>query len=131
MRQRAERAILDSGLSAAERAAWLRGEGGPSTGDGKLALAQALRQLGQTNAANALAREVWRSAALSPRAEQIALAEFAGALSSEDHAARLDFAADEPRQRRRPAGGECAHRLADAAAPRAAAGGGRRTGFPP
>jgi soluble lytic murein transglycosylase len=92
MRQRAERAILDAGLSASERVSWLSSESGPVTGDGRIALAQALKQTGRTTEAEALARAAWRSAALSPRAEQIALSDFSGTLTSEDHAHRLDAA---------------------------------------
>ncbi|MBL8549119.1 MAG: lytic transglycosylase domain-containing protein [Hyphomonadaceae bacterium] len=92
MRLRAERAIFDSGLPAGERAAWLRAEGGPVSGDGKIALAQALKQIGQVSGAEVIAREAWRNESLSPRAEQIALTDFASALTMDDHAARLDAA---------------------------------------
>jgi soluble lytic murein transglycosylase len=91
MRERAEKAIFDSGLSAGERVAWLRADGGPQTGDGRIALAQALRQSGQRAEAEALARQAWRDSALTPRAESIALSEFSQALSAADHAARLDM----------------------------------------
>ncbi|MGE3143663.1 MAG: lytic transglycosylase domain-containing protein, partial [Hyphomonadaceae bacterium] len=87
-----EQAIFDSALSPGERAAWLQADGGPQTGDGKIALAQALRQLGQTAQANELARDAWRNNVLTSRAEAAALADFSGALSREDHAARLDLA---------------------------------------
>ncbi len=91
MRQRAEQAILDSGLSPRERVAWLRADGGPVSGDGRIALAQALRASGETREANELARQAWRENALTARSEAIALDEFSGALTQEDHAARLDL----------------------------------------
>src|SRR5690242_20112281 len=47
MRQRAEQAIFDSRLSAQERVDFLRQDGGPTTGDGRIALALALKDLGQ------------------------------------------------------------------------------------
>jgi soluble lytic murein transglycosylase len=91
MRERAEQAILDSSLSQAERVAWLRAEGGPQTGDGRIALAQALRQIGQRREAEDLARQAWRENTLTPRAEALAMAEFSAAFSREDHAARVDL----------------------------------------
>ncbi|NWG53686.1 MAG: lytic transglycosylase domain-containing protein [Hydrogenophilaceae bacterium] len=92
MRRRAELAIFDSALSFADRVAWLRAEGGPQSGEGKVALAQALRRTGQVEEATRLAREAWRENSLNGRAEEIVLDEFASALSSEDHAARVDRA---------------------------------------
>jgi len=92
MRSRAELAIYDSALSWSDRAAWLSADGGPQTGEGKVALAQALRRTGQTDEANRLAREAWRENSLNSRAEQVVLDEFSGALSREDHAARVDRA---------------------------------------
>lgn len=92
MRLRGEQAIFDSGLSPGERVAWLRGDGGPQSGDGKVALAQALRQMGETSEANALARDAWREDTLTPRAEDVVLSDFSGVLSRDDHAARLDRA---------------------------------------
>jgi soluble lytic murein transglycosylase len=91
MRERAEQAIFEASLSPGERVAWLRTEGGPQTGDGRIALAQALSQIGQRHEAEALARQAWRESPLTPRAEAMAMAEFSHAFSREDHAARLDL----------------------------------------
>jgi soluble lytic murein transglycosylase len=90
MRTRAEQAIFDSRLSAGERVAFLRQEDGPVTGDGAMALAMALRDLGQTSEANQLARATWRAEALTSATEDRALAAFGSVLSGEDHAARVD-----------------------------------------
>jgi soluble lytic murein transglycosylase len=90
MRTRAEQAIFDSSLTASERVAFLRQDGGPVTGDGRIALAIALRELGQRSEANEIARAAWREDALADTAEARALAEFSGAFSAEDHAARVD-----------------------------------------
>jgi soluble lytic murein transglycosylase len=87
MRARAEQAILDSRLSPAERVAFLRQEQGPATGDGRMALALALRELGQRSDANEIARNAWREDALSPAVEARALDAFG--FSAEDHAARV------------------------------------------
>jgi soluble lytic murein transglycosylase len=90
MRNRAEQAIFDSRLSASERVAFLRQDGGPLTGDGRIALAAALKELGQRSEANEIARAAWREDTLTPTAEQRALDEFSGAFTSEDHADRVD-----------------------------------------
>ncbi len=89
MRTRAEQAILDSRLSSAERVAFLRQDGGPITGDGRIALAIALKDLGQRSEANEIARAAWRDDALTTASEDRALAEFSSAFTQEDHAARV------------------------------------------
>jgi soluble lytic murein transglycosylase len=90
MRTRAEQAILSSRLSASERIAFLRQDGGPITGDGRVALAIALRDAGQRSEANEIARAAWREDQLTTEAEDRALAEFNSAFTAEDHAARVD-----------------------------------------
>jgi soluble lytic murein transglycosylase len=89
MRTRAEQAIFDSRLPASERIAFLRQDGGPITGDGRIALAIALKSAGQRSEANEMARAAWREDALTPTAEQRALDEFS--FATEDHAARVDM----------------------------------------
>ncbi len=89
MRTRAEQAILDSRRSADERIAFLRQDNGPITGDGRIALAMALRDTGQRSEANEIARAAWRDDALTTATEDRALEEFSGIFSSEDHAARV------------------------------------------
>lgn len=90
MRTRAEQAIFSSRLSASERIAFLRQDNGPITGDGRIALAMALRDAGQRSEANEIARAAWREDSLTTEAEDRALAEFNSAFTSEDHAARVD-----------------------------------------
>lgn len=90
MRNRAEQAIFDSRLSPGERIAFLRQDGGPQTGDGRVALAVALKDMGQRGEANEIARAAWREGVLTSNAEDRLLAEFGAELSSEDHAARVD-----------------------------------------
>ncbi|MFT3726882.1 MAG: lytic transglycosylase domain-containing protein [Terricaulis sp.] len=89
MRTRAEQAIFDSRLSAAERDAFLRQDGGPLTGDGKIALALALRQEGNTQQANELARTAFRQNLLTDTAEAMGTSNFS--LTSEDYADRVDM----------------------------------------
>ncbi len=89
MRARAEQAISDSRLTASERVSFLRQEGGPATGDGRIALAIALKNLGQRSEANEIARTAWREDVLTTESEDRALAEFGSAFAAEDHAARV------------------------------------------
>jgi soluble lytic murein transglycosylase len=89
MRTRAEQAIFDSSLSPGQRVVFLRQDNGPITGDGRIALAMALRDSGQRAEANEIARAAWRDDALTTAAEDRALAEFNSVLTSEDHAARV------------------------------------------
>jgi soluble lytic murein transglycosylase len=89
MRARAEQAIFDSRLSAAERVAFLRQDGGPVTGDGRIALAMALRELGQRSEANEIARAAWREDALTTATEDRALAVFGSVFTAQDHADRV------------------------------------------
>jgi soluble lytic murein transglycosylase len=89
IRARAEEAILDSRLSAADRVAFLRQENGPATGNGRMALALALKDMGQRSEAEQLARAAWREDTLSTTAEARARQEFS--FSADDHAARVDI----------------------------------------
>lgn len=92
MRRKAEQLIFDSGFDAQRRIAFLRQNGGPLTGDGRIALAQALARAGQRTEAATIAREAWRSSALTPRAAQIAEDGFGGDFTASDHAARANAA---------------------------------------
>ena len=89
MRTRAEQAILDSRLPPAERIAFLRQDGGPTTGDGRIALGIALRDSGQRSEANEVARAAWREDALTSATEDRALQEFSSVFTQDDHAARV------------------------------------------
>jgi soluble lytic murein transglycosylase len=89
MRTRAEQAILDSRLSPSERIAFLRQENGPMTGDGRMALAIALRDSGQRSEANEIARASWREDALTSAMEDRAQAEFNSVFTQDDYAARV------------------------------------------
>ncbi|MGE3931165.1 MAG: lytic transglycosylase domain-containing protein [Hyphomonadaceae bacterium] len=90
MRQRAEEAILNSSLSPGERAAFLRQDDGPATGNGRIALAIALNDMGQRSQAIEIARASWREDLLSDAAESMARSVFGGNFSSEDYEARVD-----------------------------------------
>jgi len=90
MRTRAEQAIYSSRLTPAERVAFLRQDNGPITGDGRMALAIALKNAGQRAEAVELARATWRADELRTESEDRALAEFGTSFTAEDHAARVD-----------------------------------------
>lgn len=91
MRQRAEQAIFDSRLSASERVAFLQQDNGPLTGDGRIALAIAERDLGQSAQAIATARAAWRENTLTETAQAAALDAFSSSFSANDHADRVSM----------------------------------------
>ncbi|MES1159022.1 MAG: lytic transglycosylase domain-containing protein [Terricaulis silvestris] len=91
MRIRAEQAIFDSTLTPTQRIDFLRDENGPLSGDGRIALAIALRQTGQRDDALALARQAWREDNLTSVAESAALDNFGGAFTQDDYAARVNI----------------------------------------
>jgi soluble lytic murein transglycosylase len=92
MRRKAEQLIFDSGFDPQRRIAFLRQNNGPVSGDGRIALAQALARTGQRTEANAIAREAWRGAALTPRAADIAADGFGESFTASDYAARANGA---------------------------------------
>ncbi len=87
---RAEDLIRTSNVPAAEQVAWLE-EHGPYTGDGKAALALALRNTGETARAAEVAREAWHGNTLSRENFSALLTRFNDTLTQEDHRARADF----------------------------------------
>ncbi len=91
MRARAERALLAAAAPSAERIAFLSSEGGPATGDGRVALALALRDAGRREEALDLARKAWREDKLADEAEASARAAFGSAFTQDDHAARVSM----------------------------------------
>ncbi|WP_375422477.1 lytic transglycosylase domain-containing protein [uncultured Sphingomonas sp.] len=62
----------------------------PQSSAGSVAHARALRALGRTAEADAAARNAWRMGSLSAADESLILTSFAGALTTEDHDARMD-----------------------------------------
>jgi soluble lytic murein transglycosylase len=91
MRARAEQAILDTRLSADERIGFLRQEGGPVSGDGRIALAIALKDSGQRSEAIEMARAAWREDTLTSNAAARGRAEFGSSFTSDDYADRVDI----------------------------------------
>lgn len=91
MRSKAEEAILDSTLSARDRVAFLRQEDGPATGNGRVALALALDDLGQRSEAIEIARAAWREDAMSDAAQSRLESTFGNNFTQEDTADRVDI----------------------------------------
>lgn len=89
MRQRAEQAITDTALPAADRVSFLRTDGGPITGDGRIALAIALKNQDRRREAQEIASAAWRADTFTPEMEARAREEFT--FSSEDYADRVDL----------------------------------------
>jgi soluble lytic murein transglycosylase len=91
MRTRAEQAIFDSRLSASERIAFLQQDNGPLTGDGRIALAIAQRDQGDSAQGLATARAAWRENTLTDTAYAAAVDAFGSAFTASDYADRVDM----------------------------------------
>lgn len=89
MRQRAEAIIENSSLDAAARIAWLD-RSGPVTGAGKVALANALRDVGNRARADEVIKDVWRNHSLDSGLQRLVLARYGQSLNQDDHRARVD-----------------------------------------
>lgn len=90
MRTRAEEIIELSSLDARARIAWLEASG-PVTGQGKVALANALRETGQRTRADEVIKDAWRNHTLPSDVQRLVLARYGQSLSQDDHRARVDF----------------------------------------
>ena len=86
----AEKLIDRSGLSPRAVVAWFGGID-PTTPEGAMALAGALRQLGQTDAAAAVLQKAWRTLTFDQDTQSAVLARFADVLTIADHVAREDL----------------------------------------
>ncbi|MEL7482280.1 MAG: hypothetical protein AAGJ29_12045, partial [Pseudomonadota bacterium] len=91
IRAGAEEAITVSTLSYAERILWFDALGGPRTGEGKAALADAYFLTGQRDVAAELARSAWREHSINPTTERNIFDRFAGVLTQDDHRARMNY----------------------------------------
>jgi soluble lytic murein transglycosylase len=86
----AEKLIGQSGLSAAGVLAWF-GKSNPTTPEGAMALADALGQSGQKDAAAAVIRRAWRTMTFDEPTQEIILARYGALLAPADDEAREDF----------------------------------------
>lgn len=84
----AERAMEAAGLAPAAVIAWFEG-GAPSTAEGAMALAAALRASGRADEAKTLIRSFWRDRIFEQGPQALMLARFGDLLTPEDHQKRL------------------------------------------
>ncbi len=90
MRNRAEEIIDLSALSARKRIDWFAASP-PKTGEGRIALARAWSELGETEKAAQMVREAWHGSTLDRTATNFVLARYGSLLTREDHERRVDF----------------------------------------
>lgn len=88
---RAEESISLSALDAEQRVAWFEDLGGPVSGAGRVALAEAQRRSGQPDAALQTIREAWHGNTLDDDLTNQVLAQYGDRLSPDDHERRADF----------------------------------------
>ncbi|MFZ4122319.1 MAG: lytic transglycosylase domain-containing protein [Caulobacterales bacterium] len=91
MRERLERQAFNAGISSAQLVELLTQDGGPISGDGRIALAVAYQNLGRTSEATELARRAWREDRLSSRAAAVARSSFGASFTGSDHQTRVDM----------------------------------------
>ncbi len=89
MRRNAERAMDNGGWSPGVAASYFR-RFPPLTGTGQLRFAEALAAINARDDANAAARAAWRQGTLPASDETRLLGSFSGALTPDDHDARMD-----------------------------------------
>ncbi len=90
MRIKAEEVISLSALDYKERIDWLEASG-PISGEGKIALADAWRAIGEPARANEIIRDAWRNNRFDSFREKDILDRYAGILSQDDHEARVEY----------------------------------------
>ncbi|WP_084398425.1 lytic transglycosylase domain-containing protein [Henriciella aquimarina] len=88
---RAEEAVALSALTPEQRIAWFDEIGGPISGPGRYALAEAYRRSGNRAAAVETIREAWHGNTLDRSMTQDILSTYGDALTQADHEARADF----------------------------------------
>ena len=88
---RAEEEIGNSALSFEQRIEWFSTVGGPISGDGRLALAEAYRRTGDPAKAFEVIREAWHGNTLSNEQTQAVIDQYGSQLTQEDHQKRADF----------------------------------------
>lgn len=90
IRREAEWKIEDSGLSPALIVAWFE-DREPVTGEGRVALGEALMELGREDEGAEQIRTAWRTQTLRLSNQNEVLRQHGDILTGEDHAARVDF----------------------------------------
>ncbi len=90
VRENAEEEIVDTRMSASQRAAWLEASG-PISGEGKIALADAYISMGRRGEAEALIKDAWRNHAFYVSRQREIASKYAAILDPDDHIARADY----------------------------------------
>ena len=90
MRMRAEEVISISALNFQQRIDWLEASG-PVSGEGKIALADAWRAIGEEAKANDVIRDAWHTSKFDSFRERDILERYASILSREDHETRVEY----------------------------------------
>ena len=88
---RAEEAVSLSALNSNQRISWFEDVGGPISGAGRIALADALRRAGQPDEAMKYVREAWHGNTLDDDLTNQVLAQYGDDLTAFDHQQRADF----------------------------------------
>ncbi len=88
---RAEEAVAISALTYEQRIAWFDEIGGPISGNGRVALAEAYRQTGQAAKALETIKDAWHGNTLDRDTTNTVLARYGSSLTREDHEKRADF----------------------------------------
>ena len=90
VRENAEEKIVNTRMSASQRASWLEASG-PISGEGKIALAEAYFELGRREDGNALIRDAWRNHPFYISRQREIANKYAAILDPADHIARTDY----------------------------------------
>ncbi|MGB3626704.1 MAG: hypothetical protein WA989_12795, partial [Henriciella sp.] len=88
---RAEEAVALSALSSEQRIAWFESIGGPISGSGRLALAEAYRRTNDYESAVEVIRNAWHGNTLDSSETADVLSSYGNSLTQEDHQKRADF----------------------------------------
>ncbi|MGD2133019.1 MAG: lytic transglycosylase domain-containing protein [Maricaulaceae bacterium] len=90
IRDELESKIRSAGLTAAEIVVWFEGNP-PESGEGMIALADALFVLGRDNEAEGYLRTAWREHVMPISVQTDTLSRYRSRLTTEDHIARVDY----------------------------------------
>ena len=88
---RAEENINRSALNDQQKIAWFSEMGGPVSGEGRFALAEAYRRSGEAQKAMDVIREAWHGNTLDSATTQAVHDQYGGQLTQADHQTRADF----------------------------------------
>lgn len=88
---RAEENIDLSALNDTQKIAWFTEMGGPASGNGRVALAEAYRRTGEPQKAIEEVREAWHGNSLNNSVTQTVISQYGSQLTQQDYQTRADF----------------------------------------